>query len=117
MNQLNSYKQYLINPLCLERVLYEKSRREVLRLEFIQTKNLPILSSEDLEYTTMGTMWVVEVQNEEKTDSYLASASQRIQYTVGVDTIYGQTQLPPVDTFADGIDIITSLLIKEFRKG
>ena len=116
VNQLDTYKQNLMNPLYLERVLYEKSRAKVLELPVILSQNLLLFFSDFLDYSTMGTVRFVQVQNQEEEEAILRSASQKIQCIVGRDTKFGQTQYPPLDAFADGIDTM-NILMDEKQRG
>ncbi|MEM7372187.1 MAG: hypothetical protein AAF587_26450 [Bacteroidota bacterium] len=109
IKHLNAYTQNFINPLYLERVLYEKTRMKVLGLPAISSKNLLFLPSTSLEYTAMGTIRVVTVQSEEEISDSLKTASSRIQCIIGRDTPFGQSQEPQLDTFADGIDTMAIL--------
>jgi len=106
---LKDYPQNMLNPLYLERVLYERNRLEQLAGNFKVFPNILVKPSSHFSFASMGLIFGVHIQQKEKETELLARFSSQIQTVVGIDTDYGNAQNPSLKDFADNVDTLKLL--------
>jgi hypothetical protein len=109
MKKVSVYPTERLNPLYLERVLYQKSLMEVLDKPFQPGKNLIIEPTENLGISSMGIVRAIEVKDEATLLSTLKHNQLDIQCIVGQETAFGMTQQPELSNFADNLDTMEIL--------
>ena len=104
--KLAEYSTKHLNPLYLERVLYEKKRIELLEGKVKVYPHVLLHPSTSFMYSTMGILHGVTVQSDKEADQLIEKHANEIQCVVGRDTKFGETQFPGLKDFADNMDIM-----------
>lgn len=104
------YSKNKLNPLYLERVLYEKARVKTLRQPILEGPNVLIRVEAQPTYTSMGVINAITVQHQQELKGILKAFQEQFQCIVGLDTYFGQTQEPGIGDFADNRDTLRLLL-------
>ncbi|MEM6803135.1 MAG: acyl-CoA reductase [Bacteroidota bacterium] len=105
---LENYPQKQINPLYLERVLYERIRLEQLGGTFTAFPKINLKFSSQFSYASMGLIFGINIQQEGEKE-LLERHRDQIQVVVGRDIEYGLAQSPRLKDFADNVDTLKLL--------
>ncbi|MEM9984528.1 MAG: hypothetical protein AAF804_05470, partial [Bacteroidota bacterium] len=109
VESLHAYPSDQINPLYLERVLYAKHLKGVLR-ESTQSVPHTLLQTSDGPGTSeMGITRLIRPNSMEQVDIWLEQYKNQWQCVVGRNVKFGQTQSPKFDNFADEVDTMAIL--------
>lgn len=110
---LKDYPQNYLNPMYLERVLYERVRLEQLGRNFKVFPNILVKPSSQFSFASMGLIFGVYLKQEkfqkEEGKELLARHHGDIQTVVGLETDYGNAQSPSLKDFADNVDTLKLL--------
>ena len=109
IEKISNYPTERLNPLYLERVLYESSLMELLNTPFESYKSIIITSENSPGISSMGVLRKITVDNEAKLQRILDHNKSNIQCIVGRETAYGMTQRPKISDFADSVDTMKLL--------
>ena len=107
---LNAYPKTLINSLYLERVLHTKIQYQLLNKTNTDSDLIQFAPKNALGYTTMGSLGIIEVSQQQKISEIPGFNRRQIQCQVGVDTEFGATQQPGLSDFADNLDTFQALI-------
>ncbi len=75
----------------------------------IISKNILIRETKDLKSNPPGTLQVIRYSNAAQVETLLNNVIKKIQCVVGREISFGESQFPPLDAFADGVDVIQAL--------
>ncbi|RMG66216.1 MAG: hypothetical protein D6722_15325 [Bacteroidetes bacterium] len=109
LSRQSAYPTEWINPHYLERVLLQRARIRTLKKPGIETAWVMLSPAATFQYASMGMVYWVQVQGEAEAQVLLSAHQEHIQCVVGRDMPYGQTQMPALADFADGVDTMAWL--------
>ena len=107
--KLRDYANDRLNPLYLERVLYEKNRIEFMDEKVRVLSKVLIRPSSSFSFSTMGVIQGVKIQTEHTANKLIDYHKEEIQCVVGRGVAYGCAQYPVLKDFADNLDTMSIL--------
>lgn len=109
--QLDNYPETALSPPYLQLIQWEKARTSMLPESYYPGKWIIIQPVKQPQVPSVGMLNWVEYENEAKLESFIAGLEDQLQCVVngkqGVE--FGSTQIPSLDQFADGVDVIERL--------
>ena len=107
--KLKDYQNDKLNPLYLERVLYEKHRIELLDEKVYILPKVLVRPASSFSFSTMGVIQGVKIQTEHTANKLIDYHKEEIQCVVGRGVDYGCAQYPALKDFADNLDTMAIL--------